>query len=185
VAAIMSKPRIIEGSLADGGRIVEDRWTEIDTAEGLHLAAEGVPLFVPHALWTSERDALIARNVPIAVKLENTDDPASLVDDLARFSMIAIHFPKFTDGRGYSIARLLRERYGYTGPLRAVGDVLRDQMFYMLRCGFDSFAMKHEELIEGALTAYRDFTEAYQTSVDRKLPLFARREPAQAKGSNA
>jgi uncharacterized protein (DUF934 family) len=181
----MSKPKVIEGSLTDGGRIVEDGWTEVDTAEGLHLVAEGVPLLISHALWTTEREALIARNVPIAVRLENTDDPASLVDDLARFSMIAINFPKFTDGRGYSIARLLRERYGYTGPLRAVGDVLRDQMFYMLRCGFDSFAMKHEGLIEGALTAYRDFTEAYQTAVDRKLPLFARRDLAQAKGAGA
>lgn len=181
----MSKPRVIEGSLADGGRIVEDRWTEVDTAEGLHVSAEGIPLLVPLALWTSERDALIARNVPIAVRLENTDDPASLVDDLARLSMIAINFPKFTDGRGYSIARLLRERHGYTGPLRAVGDVLRDQMFYMLRCGFDSFAMKHEERIEDALSAYRDFTEAYQTSVDRKLPLFARRDLARAKGAGA
>ncbi len=111
----------------------------------------------------------------LGVRLEPDHDPVSIVDDLDRFSLIAVVFPKFTDGRGYSIARLLRDRYDYRGRLRAVGDVLRDQLFYMLRCGFDSFALKHEEQIEGALSAYHDFSEAYQTSVDRRVPLFARR----------
>ena len=168
--------RLIEGSLADGGRIVDDTWTEIDTAEGLHAADDGSPLLVSHAVWSTERATLIARGTPIGVRLEAADDPASIADDLERFALIAVHFPKFTDGRGYSIARLLRQRYGYQGPLRAVGDVLRDQLFYMLRCGFDSFAMKHDAQVDGALSAYRDFTEAYQTSVDRTVPLFARRD---------
>ena len=114
------------------------------------------------------------------MRLDAQDDPASIADDLAHFALIAVDFPRFTDGRGYSIARLLRQRYGYQGPLRAVGDVLRDQLFYMLRCGFDSFAMKHDEHIDDALAAYHDFTEAYQTSVDRTLPLFARRDEAAA-----
>jgi len=130
---------------------------------------------VSHTVWTAEREALLARGTPIGVRLEGQDEPASIADDLDRLSLIAVHFPKFTDGRGYSIGRLLRQRYGYRGPLRAVGDVLRDQLFYMLRCGFDSFALKHDEQVDGALSAYRDFTEAYQTSVDRTVPLFARR----------
>ena len=167
--------RLIEGSLADGGRIVGDAWTVVDTAEGLHAAGDGAPLLVSHAVWSTERDVLIARGMPVGVRLEAQDDPASIAGDLAHLALIAVHFPKFTDGRGYSIARLLRQRYGYAGPLRAVGDVLRDQMFYMLRCGFDSFALKHDAQVEGALSAYRDFTEAYQTSVDRTVPLFARR----------
>jgi uncharacterized protein (DUF934 family) len=171
----MSKPRVIEGSLFEGGRIVEDPWIEVDTVEGLQTAPDDAALLVTHALWTTERDALTARKAPIGVRLEAQDDPASIACDLPRFGIVAIHFPKFTDGRGYSIARLLRERYGYAGPLRAVGDVLRDQLFYMLRCGFDSFAMKHPERIDDALSAYRDFSEAYQTAVDRKEPLFARR----------
>jgi uncharacterized protein (DUF934 family) len=173
-------PRLIEGSLADGGRIVEDAWTEVDTVEGLREAAEGAPLLVSRAVWSSQREALIARGTPLGVRLEAPDDPASIADDLAHFALIAVHFPKFTDGRGYSIAWLLRRRYGYRGTLRAVGDVLRDQLFYMLRCGFDSFALRHGDQIEGALSAYRDFSEAYQSSVDRPVPLFARRDEAVA-----
>ena len=172
--------RLIEGSLADGGRIVDDTWTAIDTAEGLHGADDTTPLLVSHTVWSTERAALLARKSPIGVRLEAADDPESIAGDLDRFALIAVHFPKFTDGRGYSIARLLRQRYGYRGPLRAVGDVLRDQLFYMLRCGFDSFALKHDEQVDGALSAYRDFTEAYQTSVDRTVPLFARRDGVSA-----
>jgi uncharacterized protein (DUF934 family) len=174
----MSKPRIIKGSLAEGGRIVEDDWTEIDTAEGLHVARDDAPVLVAHALWGVAREALLARGTPLGVRLEPTDDPAAIAADLAHFELVAIHFPKFTDGRGYSIARLLRERHGYAGPLRAVGDILRDQLFYLLRCGFDEFAMKYPERVDDALHAYRDFSEAYQTSVDRRTPLFARREAA-------
>ncbi len=172
--------RLIEGSISEGGRIVDDLWIEVASTDALHGAASRVPLLVWHAVWIAERDALIARGTPIGVRLEAQDDPASIADDVAHFSLIAVAFPKFTDGRGYSIARLLRQRYGYRGALRAVGDVLRDQMFYMLRCGFDSFALKHEDQIEGALSAYRDFTEAYQTSVDRTVPLFARRDEVSA-----
>ena len=168
--------RLIEGSLAEGGQIVEDHWISIDTEDALATAANGASLLVAHAVWSARRDELIARGTPIGVRLEAHDEPASIADDLDRLALIAVQFPKFTDGRGYSIARLLRQRYGYRGPLRAVGDVLRDQLFYMLRCGFDSFAMKHDEQVDGALSAYRDFTEAYQTSVDRTVPLFARRD---------
>lgn len=176
-------PRSIEGSIAAGGRIVDDDWLTVETADALQLAPEAAPLLVSHALWLSERDWLIARGKPIGVVLEANEDPATLVDDLSRLAMIAVRFPKFTDGRGYSIARLLRERYGYRGSLRAVGDVLRDQLFYMLRCGFDSFVMRHDDHLEDALSAYRDFTEAYQTSVDRAQPLFARRAAAASAGA--
>lgn len=172
--------KLIEGSLADGGRVVEDAWTMVCTAEGVHAAPDRARLIVPLSVWNAERDALLARGVPVGVRLEGSDDPAVLVADLPKLGLIAIDFPKFTDGRGYSIARLLRERHGWTGPLRAVGDVLRDQLFYMLRCGFDQFVLKHDDHVDAALTAYRDFTEAYQTSVERKRPLFARRAEAAA-----
>lgn len=177
--------RLIEGSIADGGRVVDDVWVAVETVDALTLVPDASPVLVPHALWMTDRDRLIARQAPVGVVLEPDDDPAMLVDDVARLAMIAIRFPKFTDGRGYSIARLLRERYGYEGRLRAVGDILRDQLFFLLRCGFDSFAMKHEDHLDDALSAYRDFSEAYQTSVDRKLPLFARRAAAQPSGDGA
>ena len=167
--------KLIEGSIAEGGRIVDDTWTAVDTAEALQSVSADVAVLVPLALWKTERVALLTRTAPLGVRLEANDDPAEVADDIARLALIAIDFPKFTDGRGYSIARLLRERYGYRGTLRAVGDVLHDQLFYMLRCGFDSFAMKHEALIADALAAYRVFSEGYQTSVDRPVPLFKRR----------
>ena len=172
--------RLIEGSIGAGGRIVDDAWITVESGEELQAAPASAAVLVAHAVWSSDRDALIARGTPIGVRLAANDDPASIADDLDRFALIAVDFPKFTDGRGYSIARLLRQRYGYRGPLRAVGDVLRDQLFYMLRCGFDSFAMKHDAQIDDALSAYHDFTDAYQTSVDRPLPLFARRHEATA-----
>jgi uncharacterized protein (DUF934 family) len=118
---------------------------------------------------------IVAQLSPPDLVLEATDDPAMLAGAVGLARVIAVNFPKFGDGRGYSIARLLRERYGYRGSIRAVGDVLRDQLFYLLRCGFDAFALKHESLIEHALSAYRDFSDGYQTSVDRPVPWFKRR----------
>jgi uncharacterized protein (DUF934 family) len=172
----MSKPDVlIVGSIAEGGRVAADEWIVIDTPEGLHAAPDDAAVLVAHTVWTTARETLLQRGTPVGVRLEAADDPASIAPDLQRLGLVAIDFPKFTDGRGYSIARLLRERHGYAGPLRAVGDVLRDQLFLMLRCGFDQFALKHPEQRETALTAYRDFSEAYQTSVDRPVPLFARR----------
>ncbi len=168
-------PKLIEGSLAEGGHIVDDPWTSVDTVEALGEVSADASVLVPLALWKTERDALIARTAPLGIRLEPNDEPAVLEDDFPRFALIAIHFPKFTDGRGYSIARVLRERYGYVGKLRAVGEVLRDQLFYMLRGGFDSFAMKHQESIADALAGYRVFSEGYQSSVDRPVPLFKRR----------
>ncbi|MBC7414815.1 MAG: DUF934 domain-containing protein, partial [Herminiimonas sp.] len=98
----------------------------------------------------------------------------SLKDDLHHFIVIAIDFPKFTDGRGYSIAYNLRARLGYQGEVRAIGDVLRDQLFYMSRVGFDAFATREDRSIEDALKGLTDFSEAYQTSWDQKTPLFKR-----------
>ncbi len=167
--------KLIEGSIAEGGRIVDDPWTSLYTGEALREVSDDAAVLVPLALWKIERAVLLARTAAIGVRLEPTDEPAELAGDVSRLALLAIDFPKFTDGRGYSIARLLRERYGYRGKLRAVGDVLQDQLFYMLRCGFDSFALKHQDSIADALAAYRVFSDGYQTSVDRPVPLFKRR----------
>lgn len=167
--------KLIEGSIAEGGRIVDDAWATVDAIAALHGVPPGAAVLVPLALWKTQREALLARRAPLGVRLEPDDEPADLVDDLSRLSLVAVHFPKFTDGRGYSTARLLRERHGYRGRLRAVGDVLHDQLFYMLRCGFDSFALKHQDMIADAPSAYRVFSEGYQSSVDRPVPLFKRR----------
>ena len=172
---MLERARIIQGSIAEGGHVVDEAWTTVDDIDQLSAVPDDAPIIVPSALWSADRDTLLVRKGSMGVLLAPDDDPADIADDLGQFELVAVQFPKFTDGRGYSIARLLRERYGYTGPLRAVGDVLRDQLFYMLRCGFDAFAMKHDDQIDAALSAYRDFSDAYQTSVDRKEPLFVRR----------
>jgi len=109
------------------------------------------------------------------LRLEPTDDPASVAGRLDRVARVEVNFPKFGDGRGYSIARLLRERYGYKGELRAVGEVVRDHLFYMESCGFDAFLLRDGEDAAEALTGFEDFSEAYQASVARPVPLFRRR----------
>jgi uncharacterized protein (DUF934 family) len=109
------------------------------------------------------------------LRLEPPDDPAKFADRFGAVARIEVNFPSFTDGRGYSIARLLRERHGYDGELRAVGDVQRDQLFYLARCGFDSFLLRTGEDADDALSAFNDFSEAYQASVERPQPLFRRR----------
>jgi uncharacterized protein (DUF934 family) len=113
-----------------------------------------------------------------ALRLEPHADPAAVAERLGGAARIEVHFPKFTDGRGYSIARLLRERYGYQGELRAVGDVQRDQLHFLSRCGFDAFLLRDGEDAEGALAALAALGEAYQSSVERPLPLFRRRGAA-------
>ena len=113
-----------------------------------------------------------------SVRLEPHEDPAALAGRLDGLERIEVNFPSLTDGRGHSIARLLRERHGYRGELRAVGDVQRDQLFYLARCGFDAFLLRDGEDAAAALAALGDFSEAYQASVERPQPLFRRRTAA-------
>ncbi|MEX0638431.1 MAG: DUF934 domain-containing protein [Burkholderiales bacterium] len=107
--------------------------------------------------------------------LEASDDLGALAATLDRIKAIAVRFPAFGDGRGYSIARLLRERYGYRGELRAIGEVARDHLYFMAQCGFDAFQLREGEDPREALAAFDDFSEAYQASAARPQPLFRRR----------
>jgi len=159
---------------------VQDRWQLLEAgAEG---ALPSVPatgdVIVPFAAWQVQRAELLARKSGLGVWLSGANGPADIAHDLEHFQVIAVHFPSFTDGRGYSTGRLLRQRYGWTGELRATGDVQRDQLFYLARCGFDAFQLREGADVEAALQAFNDFSEAYQASVERPLPLFRRREAA-------
>lgn len=109
------------------------------------------------------------------LRLEPTDDPAAVADRLASAARVEVSFPKFGDGRGFSTARLLRERYGYKGELRAVGHVVRDHLYYMEQCGFDAFLLQEGEDPAEALTAFDDYSEAYQATARHPVPLFRRR----------
>ncbi len=132
-------------------------------------------VIVPLAVWREQRDARAARDGRTGVWRAPHEDPAALAGDLDRLPLVAVSFPKFGDGRGFSTARLLRERFRFTGELRAVGDVLRDQLLFLARCGFDAFALRDDQDAEAAAAAFDDFTEAYQGGVDQPLPLFRRR----------
>ena len=109
------------------------------------------------------------------VRLEPADDPAKVAGELATASRVEVNFPKFGDGRGFSIGRLLRERYGYKGELRAVGQITRDHLFFLESCGFDAFELREGEDAAEALAAFGDFSESYQASPARPVPLFRRR----------
>ena len=118
---------------------------------------------------------IVAQLSPPDLLLEPTDDPAIVVGAVGIAGVIAINFPKFGDGRGYSIARLLRERYGYKGELRAVGEVARDHLHAMAQCGFDAFQLREGENPQEALQAFGDFSEQYQATAAQPQPLFRRR----------
>ncbi|MNV80108.1 hypothetical protein D3C71_1736900 [compost metagenome] len=115
------------------------------------------------------------RDGGLGVWLQSHEQIEDIVDDLKYLQVIALDFPAFTDGRHFSSARLLRERYGYQGEIRAIGDVLRDQLFFMQRCGFDAFAVRPDRDPYDALKGLSDFSVTYQTGVDQPLPLFRRR----------
>jgi uncharacterized protein (DUF934 family) len=112
---------------------------------------------------------------PDLVVLEPTDDPRAIADKLPGLKLVAVNFPKYADGRGYSIGRLLRERYGYRGELRAIGVVARDHLQLLAQCGFDSFQLREGEDAAEALAGLADFSEAYQASAAQPVPLFRRR----------
>lgn len=161
-------PRLIRD-----GDIVDNDWTLLAG----EAAGESLPLdrvLLPLDAWAKHRAAL-AGPAPVGVWLDSHEDPESIAEDLPRLSVVAVNFPVFSDGRGFSIARRLREQYGYAGELRAVGDVLRDQLFYLKRCGFNSFALRADQDPEDCLKAFQDFSETYQAAADQPLPLFRRR----------
>ena len=149
------------------------RLAEGETAESVSLPAG--PLLVPLAVWNARKAELQARGTPVGVWLDVTEGPEAIASELDAFAVIGVNFPKFTDGRGYSTARLLRERYSYSGELRAIGDVLHDQLFLMARCGFDAFALKDGKDVAKAVNAFETFKTPYQAAVDQTQPLFRRR----------
>jgi uncharacterized protein (DUF934 family) len=165
-------------ALIKNREITEDHWVRIDDESA--VPAEGGAI-VSIARWRKDRAVLAGRNAPIGVELESGDGPEVVADDIVRLDLIAVPFATFRDGRGYSTARLLRERYGFTGELRAVGNVLRDQLPLMERCGFDSFEYAGRTDAAKALKAFRDISAVYQTAADRRASAAAlRNHPSKA-----
>lgn len=162
--------------LLKGGALVEDAWNLLPATDVPDEAAlpDG-DVIVPLNLWLARKPELLQRDGRTAVWLDSTDEPEALAADLPDLELVAINFPVFADGRGFSFARVIRDRYGFEGEVRAIGDVARDQLFYMLRCGFDAFSLRDDQDIEVALRAFDDFADAYQGASDQPDPLFRRR----------
>lgn len=150
--------------------VIDDSWELLPP--GAPVPASG-DVIISLSDWNAAPAAHAERAGRTGVVLRSEELPEQ-IESLDRLPLIAIEFPKFADGRGYSSARLLRERFDYRGELRAVGDVLRDQLFYMARCGFDSFALKPGKDILSALSAFDDFSVTYQPASDDRRPLFRR-----------
>ena len=169
--------------LIKNAQIVDDAWQTLRLSEDDEAASVAVPAgqwIVPLNVWQAQ-PALRDRG-DIAVWLADDDEPADIAPDLAALPFVAVNFPKFANGRGYSTAVLLRTRYDYAGELRAIGDVLRDQFDYLTRCGFDALepaAGKYTDTqLSAALDSLECFTEPYQKSVKHPQPLFRRQRRA-------
>jgi uncharacterized protein (DUF934 family) len=148
--------------LREGG-IVDDPWQV--AADEADLTADA-PLLVNLELWRRFRPRLLASDSPLGLSLASDQPPELVANDLDRFALIALEFPKFTDGRPYSYARLLRQRHGFRGELRARGNVLRDQLANLHRCGFDSFEVPDEAITACWLEAFTEISVVYQPAAD-------------------
>jgi uncharacterized protein (DUF934 family) len=156
------------------GRIVPDPW--IAVADGDALPDDGRPAIVPLSRFQAERAALMRRAGALGIRLAPDQPPALIADDLRRFDLVALDFPKFTDGRAYSQARLLRSRWNFAGEIRATGQVLRDQLAFMRRCGFDAFEIADKDAPAAWRRATGEIGVCYQSAADERVPASRLRE---------
>lgn len=151
--------------LAEDGSLHEDNWRHLDDDEAV---PDSDPITVSLARWRKTAAALRERNGKLGLRLPNDAAPEEIAPDLDRFDLIVLSFPKFTDGRAYSQAQLLRARYGFKGELRASGNVLRDQLLFMRRSGFTSFVVDERAVKEDWAKAFGEFDVFYQQAQDHR-----------------
>lgn len=140
------------------GRIAADHWQHLTDDE----PPTSHPFTVSLGRWTSQRDTLRQQSNPVGVRLGAADSPEALAGDLSDLPLIVLQFDSLRDGRSFSHARILRERLGYTGEIRARGDFIRDQMFFLSRVGVDAFEFDDDTTAARALPALKDFSAVYQ-----------------------
>lgn len=162
--------------IKQGVEIVDD-WQPVP--DDAPLPAEG-KVVISLARWQAERDMQSARDQLLGLSLPNTADVAALGPDVPHFALIVLHFPKFSDGRAYSQARILRERLGYRGELRATGNVLRDQLLYMHRAGFDAFEIPRPDALAVFQAALGEMRVFYQPTGDGRRTALQQRLQQQA-----
>lgn len=152
------------------GQLAENSFTHLEDDAALPSSGD---ISVSWARWTAEAEQLKAHDGVVAPRLTGSDELINVVAQLQNLDVICLAFPAFADGRCYSFATRLR-RAGFEGQLRAVGDVLRDQMFYMLRVGFNAFEVRADRSAEDALHAFKDFSVTYQAATDNPSPIYRR-----------
>ena len=150
-------------ALVKNGELFTSSFVDASAAEA--VPATG-PVIVSLDQWKAQREALLQRGTPLGIRLHSDQAPELIAADLQHFAVVALEFPKFRDGRAYSYARLLRERYGFKGELRAVGEVLLEQLFFMLRTGFDVVDIQSADPLKDYRTALADFSVWYQPTAD-------------------
>ncbi len=158
--------------LLKNGKLIDDPWTHV--ADEVAVPASG-PVIVGLKRWRQERDALIKRKDPVGVRLQSDHTAGDVAPDLEHLGAVALAFPVFKDGRAYSNARRLRERHGYTGEIRAIGNVLRDQYLFMQRCGFDALEVKEGETEKDWLEATGVVSVFYQPAADGEETVLQKR----------
>ena len=156
--------------LIKGDQIVENDWQWIPADFAGELPSG--KLLVPMARWLEDTSDPDRERAP---GIDSEDEIEPVASQLVTAPLIAVNFPTFMDGRGFSTARLLRERYGYQGELRAIGHVIQDQLFFLKRCGFDAYDLREGTNLEDALASLNAFTVSYQAASDTAEPLFRRR----------
>ena len=164
-------------SLIKSGKVIQDKWTLIQDATGPE-ALQAVPennFIVPLNFWKLYNSEIEAYRGSITIWLDSHEFVDAIDTDLNDLPMIALNFPIFSDGRPYTTARELRAVLNYRGEIRAIGDVLRDQLFYMAQCGFDSYLIRHDQDPVACIQAFDDFQTSYQGNVLTPDPLFNRR----------
>ena len=160
----------------DGAVAVDDPWQRW-SGDDPDAVAGDEPLVVSLPQWQDNRDRLAGRNAPLGMLLASDETPEAIAGDLDNFAVICLDFPAFTDGRAYSSARVLREQLAYTGELRAVGNVLRDQALFMVRCGFDTFEVADDRAVDGFTAALTEIGVWYQPAADDRTPAGRLRHP--------
>jgi len=159
--------------LLKDGNLVDDAWTALADDDPI---PEIGGVIVGLKRWRAERERLILRDGPLGVRLTSDQTPGELGDDLEFLDLVALEFSAFTDGRSYSNARRLRERYGFAGEVRATGDVLRDQFLFLKRCGFDALEVRQGESAETWTEATRAITTPMQPAADGVATALSLRE---------
>ncbi|WP_428099147.1 DUF934 domain-containing protein [Candidatus Rariloculus sp.] len=162
-------------SLVKDNALIEDPFTYVP--EGGEIPADD-PVIVHLDQWRAHRDKLSQRDSALGVRLKSDESPELIADDLNWLAVVALEFPAFRDGRAYSYARILRERYGFTGEVRAVGDILREQLHFMLRTGFNAFEIAGDDPLGQIRAATEDFTIWYQPTDDGRATALQRRHQA-------